>query len=701
MTTSQDTAPAWRPRLLGWFKGPKLPRQWKNTKRWVLIIGLTAISWIATFRGMLEIIQANYAAELDTLMVVAIGAAVALLMLMILYVLDTLFTRPRWIMFGVLLAVYVLLELISIGFGFGFYWKIIAAKSFVAQNTELATTDIVTSMKVTRSRLQNITASIDDAATHSATQARLEEQSGGTCDANTQPAAGPRQRLRKRDETELQLAKKQIDGRIGALEVVLTELETAVGDFRTAFAAGDIAQRNEAVSRVSLNVREASSRVKDFSADPDIALLIGQFKERAAKQQFTNQRTGEVFTCPDPTLSRLLLRVVNSLENLPPIDPREIIAAEGPEATKLAFLRLTNYVIQVVTRFDFSVRQLTDTEEDLQKRRQEALKQANGDRSKAQAVTESAKTLNEADIIPLLVAIFIDACIAVIAFDKQVRHYERYETQVNDAKNAHDRIFFDFIETISGHDRNAREDGWSVLSTVVMNLFGNFYVAIPKSRDPVIASLKMFFSGLEDQRVLQNVSYVPFLKHFVRREFRKRDSAYQNYRHYDIYRFPRGAWASLLLNTIYDRIEQVRAEEARGHAAADAKPAEARPEEPETAEAQEAPDETAEPKAAESGNGHAAADRSGQWRRDHGPAPGESDGSGATPEPKPEVPRLLAGRRPQVIDAPPRLVERQDGESGKTDADGPKSGPDEGPGSVVRRLPRKGEDADRDAKGKS
>ncbi|MGI9414959.1 MAG: hypothetical protein ACR2PM_14890 [Hyphomicrobiales bacterium] len=645
MTTSQDTAPTWR---------PKLPRWWKNTKRWVLIVGLTFISWVATFRGMLEIIQANYAAELDTLMVVAIGAAVALLMLMILYVLDTLFTRPRWIMFGVLLSVYVLLELISIGFGFGFYWKIIAAKSFVAQNTELATTDIMTAMKVTRSRLENITASIDDAASHSAAMARQEEQSGGTCDANTQPAAGPRQRLRKQDETELQLAKKQIDGRIGALQVVLTELETAVADFRTAFAAGNISQRNEAVSRISLNVREASSRVRDFSADPDTSLLIAQFKERAAKSTFTNRRSGEVFTCPDPTLSRLLLRVVNSLENLPPIDPREIVAAEGPEATKLAFLRLTNYVIQVVTKFDFSVRRLTDTEEDLQKRRQQALKQANGDPSKATQV-ESAKTLNESDIIPLLVAIFIDACIAVIAFDKQVRHYERYETQVNEAKNAHDRIFFDFIETIGGNDPNAREDGWSVLSTVVMNLFGNFYVAIPKSRDPVIASLKMFFSGLEDQRVLQNVSHVPFLKHFVRREFRRRDSPYQNYRHYDIYRFPRGAWASLLLNTIYDRIEQVRAAEARSHETGESDAVEASTERPRAAGADSG---AAAPDPDHGGNGRDAQDRTAPRPEDPEPATGRAGRDRGPARAKTDGPRLLAGRRPGTIEAPslPRLA---------------------------------------------
>ncbi len=549
MTAQQPATPTWRPRF---------PRAWKNTKRWVLIVGLTFISGVATFRGMLEIIQANYAGDLDTIMVLAIAGAVALLMLMILYVLDTLFTRPRMIMMCVLLGVYLLLEMISIGFGFGFYWKIIAARSFVAQNTELATTDILTAMKVTRSRLENITESISDASAHSAAMAKQETETGGTCDANTQPTAGPRQRLRAQDEADMQLAKKQVDSRIASLAIVLNGLEQSVADFRDVFAAGDIAQRNAAVQRVSLNVRQAASQVNDFSVDPDIALLIGQLQERASKAEFVDARSGVSFSCPDRTLTRLLQRTVNALQNLPPLNPRDIIAAEGPEATKLAFLRLTNYMIQVATTFDFSVQRLTDTEADLQRKRQEAVRQGKDEVTAVRPAPANIKTLNESDIIPLLVAIFIDACIAVIAFDKQVRHYERYETQVNEAKRAHDRVFFDFIETIRGSDPNAREDGWSVLSTVIMNLFGNFYVAIPKSRDPVIASLKMFFSGLEDQRVLQNVSYVPFLKHFVRREFRKRDSTYQNYRHFDIYRFPRGAWASLLLNTIYDRIERDR-----------------------------------------------------------------------------------------------------------------------------------------------
>ena len=549
MTTIQPAPAAWRPRI---------SRLWKNTKRWVLIVGLTLISGVATFRGMLEIIQANYAGDLDTIMVLAIAGAVALLMLMILYVLDTLFTRPRMIMMCVLLGVYVLLEMISIGFGFGFYWKIIAARSFVAQNTELATSDILTDMKVTRSRLENITESISDASAHSAAMARQETETGGTCDANAQPTAGPRQRLRAQDEADMTLAKKQVDSRIASLNAVLNGLEQSVADFRDVFASGDIAQRNAAVQRVSLNVRQAASQVNDFSVDPDIALLISQLQERASKTEFVDARSGVAFSCPDQTLTRLLQRSINALQNLPPLNPREIIAAEGPEATKLAFLRLANYMMQIATTLDFSIQQLTDTQADLQRRRQEAVRQGQDTTTQVRPAPDDVKTLNESDIIPLLVAIFIDACIAVIAFDKQVRHYERYESQVNEAKNAHDRVFFDFIETIRGHDSNAREDGWSVLSTVIMNLFGNFYVAIPKSRDPVIASLKMFFSGLEDQRVLQNVSYVPFLKHFVRREFRRRDSSYQNYRHFDIYRFPRGAWASLLLNTIYDRIERDR-----------------------------------------------------------------------------------------------------------------------------------------------
>ena len=63
-----------------------------------LTLGLAFLSWLATYTGMLELIQAN-TGSLDIGSRVAIGFAVLMLMLMILYLLDSLYSggTPSWI----------------------------------------------------------------------------------------------------------------------------------------------------------------------------------------------------------------------------------------------------------------------------------------------------------------------------------------------------------------------------------------------------------------------------------------------------------------------------------------------------------------------------------------------------------------------------------------------------------------------------
>ena len=122
---------------------------------------------------------------------------------------------------------------------------------------------------------------------------------------------------------------------------------------------------------------------------------------------------------------------------------------------------------------------------------------------------------------------------------------------------------------------------------------------------------------------------------------------------------------------------------------------------PSRSEDAKASEETAAQEPEENAGGGTDSDRRPRWRRDHEPGPGESDAAGEASDPTPARPRLLAGRRPAVIDAPPRLVEQNGGESSKSGPDGPKTAADEDPDSVVRRLPRKNPDTDLDAKGSS
>ena len=93
-------------------------------KKIFLIVCLAGLSWFATYVGMLELIAAN-TGDVSLAHKIAIGFAVATLMLMILYILDALFSPISWWLRVLYIFGYVLLTLISVGFGFGFYWKVL------------------------------------------------------------------------------------------------------------------------------------------------------------------------------------------------------------------------------------------------------------------------------------------------------------------------------------------------------------------------------------------------------------------------------------------------------------------------------------------------------------------------------------------------------------------------------------------------
>ena len=53
-----------------------------DLKKIALVAGLAILSWISTYSGMLELVQANLG-DLDLVFKIAIGASVAMLMLMV------------------------------------------------------------------------------------------------------------------------------------------------------------------------------------------------------------------------------------------------------------------------------------------------------------------------------------------------------------------------------------------------------------------------------------------------------------------------------------------------------------------------------------------------------------------------------------------------------------------------------------------
>lgn len=111
-----------------------------------LIIGLAALSWLATYSGMLELIAAN-TGLIDLQYKIAIGFAVAMLMAMIIYILDTLFSPIGWGLRTLYISGYIFLTLISVGFGFGFYWKFLESRAEATRSAEAAISHVQGSLQ--------------------------------------------------------------------------------------------------------------------------------------------------------------------------------------------------------------------------------------------------------------------------------------------------------------------------------------------------------------------------------------------------------------------------------------------------------------------------------------------------------------------------------------------------------------------------
>ena len=182
-----------------------------------LTIGLAFLSWLATYTGMLELIQAN-TGSLDIGSRLAIGFAVMMLMLMILYLLDSLYCggTPTWLK-PVFVFGYLFLTLISVGFGFGFYWKYLEAQTEATRSAESAVSQVQVALQIGQSRMEQLQSTFTQLTTLSARKATQEREHGNSC-PNSSPGEGPRMRLRDADSQKFAYAAEYITGRAATVK---------------------------------------------------------------------------------------------------------------------------------------------------------------------------------------------------------------------------------------------------------------------------------------------------------------------------------------------------------------------------------------------------------------------------------------------------------------------------------------------------
>jgi hypothetical protein len=550
----------------------------------LLLMGLSALAWISTYSGMLQLISAS-SGDIGTGAKVAIGFAVLMLQGMIIYILDSMFSgQLRIALYPLYIAGYLVLVLISVAFAFGFYWRFLEAGAQTTQAAGSSIFEVEKALQTGQSRLELLQSTFTSLSTISSQKAASERASGGTC-PNSRAGEGPRRRLRETDSQRFQFANDLIASRTGAVKADITDLN---GDLQRVLKKDpttidpETGTRTVFIEGIDRKLGLVATRFNALRSDPQIRQIRDEFAARAKQTAFPDDRGG-TFVCPDGQLQIALNGVVRSIDNLPELQKPELRSVEGSEAVIEAFRRLSNTAIGLVVRG-----QVPPSPEQILRGQASA-----GARSQPagleQAFTQDKAGLSDRDYIPLMIAIFVDVCILLVSVNRPFGPFFNLGQDLSRAKQhgPMQGVLETFFHVFQDQFRLARGEGptpgelIAPLQDVVFDYKGAYYAAVPldfreenyeqwakaRANAPSFQSsralersryLAAVFAILEGEKLVRLVGEDKKGKlgsgglgeDTVRVKLDKQGSMYAQADAFRIYRFGAGKWAGLLMETV-------------------------------------------------------------------------------------------------------------------------------------------------------
>jgi len=528
----------------------KPPRDWKRA---ILILGLGALSWVATYVGMLELIEANMG-DLPIVHRVIVGFSVAMLMTMIIWLLDQLF-RPHPFTTKLLYAGgYVFLSLISIGFGFGFYWKVLESRGEASRSAESAVSEVQNALHGAETRLEQLQATLMQLTQVSTEKAELEQTKGTSC-PNSKPGDGPRRKMREDDAQRFSFASDFVKGRIGAVK---TDMEALNGDL-TKIVSADASTfdpktgtRNEFMRALGRKLDLTATGFNAFRTDPQLRQIRSDLADRAERSTFSDGRNGTI-SCPDPQLQMALRGVVKAIDQLPELQKPEIATVEGPEATIEAFRRLTTTFYGLLA---FKMPPSADELRELQKKAIQSVENPPEVRSAADA---QATGLSKRDYVPLAVALFVDLCLFLVSMGK--RSDGRLDGLVPKMKAAERGPVIEILSRFNDihRDKQIREN-FELFRHVVFDMNGDYYVAVPLDAPPRLNPaerenlrveaqlLSNLFASFEREKIFKR-TLLPTTAS-IQKRLARQGSKFAGSESFRVYKFTNGAWSDIILGAV-------------------------------------------------------------------------------------------------------------------------------------------------------
>ena len=533
---------------------PAEPQPERDWKRGVLIAGLGILSWVATYVGMLELIEANMG-DLPIIHKIIIGFSVAMLMTMIIWLLDQLF-KPHTFTTKAFYAVgYIFLSLISIGFGFGFYWKVLESRGESTRSAESAVSQVQNSLHAASTRLEQLNATLIQLSGVSTSKAELERTKGTSC-PNSKPGDGPRRKMRDEDAARFQFASEFVNGRVTAVKADMTALNGDLAKIVSADASTfdpKTGTRNEFMRALGRKLDMTVTGFNAFRTDPQLRQIRTDLADRAEKTTFGESKTGAI-TCPDPQLQTALRGVVKAIDQLPELEKPQIAAVEGSEATIEAFRRLTTTFYGLLA---FKLPPSADELRELQKKAVQSVE--GGAASSIAAISAEQGGLSKRDYVPLAVALFVDLCLFLVSMVQQSAG--RLDGLMPKMRAAERGPVIQILSRFNEihRDREIREN-FEIFRHVVFDMNGDYYVAVPLDAPPRLNPherealrveaqlLANLFASFEKEKIFKR-TMLPTVAS-IQKRLKRQGSKFAGSEAFRVYRFADGAWSDIILGAV-------------------------------------------------------------------------------------------------------------------------------------------------------
>ncbi len=534
-----------------WHEPARPKRDWKKA---LLVLGLGTLSWVATYVGMLELIQANMG-ELSFSHKVIIGFSVAMLMTMIIWLLDQMFAPLPLVTKLAYVTGYLFLTLISVGFGFGFYWKVLESRSEASRSAESAVTQVKTALYGASARLDQLQTTLDQLTEISTAKAVEERERGTTC-PNSRPGDGPRRRLRDADAARFSFASQFVKGRAAKSKAEMASLDVDMKKITSADPSTfdpKTGTRNAFLQALTRRLELTATGFNAFRTDPQLRQIRAELAERASKTEFPTS-SGGTFACPDPQLQSALRGVVRAIDQLPELGKPQIATVEGAQAVVEAFRRLTTTLFGVLTF------KLPPSADELRALQQKAVQSVENAAARQAQIKVGEGGLSKRDYIPLAIALFVDLCLLLVSIGRPMNRLHGLIPKMREAERGPVYQILSRFDDIH-RDRKIREK-FEVFRHVVFDFNGDYYVAVPldapRNRNPEEVNnlqqeahlLANLFASFEKEKIFSRVHNPLLTRKTIQKKLWRQGSKFAESQAFRTYRFRDGAWSEIILGAV-------------------------------------------------------------------------------------------------------------------------------------------------------